>query len=113
MFAQFPSPHFCTAAISSISSASDHGFLFLRGGMLPLAGPFASNTSAGIAAGRACFGTATGTVMFVLCTEQVASEFSEGALDDRPLGIFIVNGASTIELVGRLDSLGKPEAIST
>lgn len=51
--------------------------------------------------------------MLVPCIEQVASEFSEGALGDRPLGIFIVNGASTIELVGRLDSLGKPEAIST
>jgi hypothetical protein len=43
----------------------------------------------------------------------VASEFSKGALDDGPLGIFIVNGASTVELFGRLESLGKPEAIST
>lgn len=51
--------------------------------------------------------------MFVPCIEQVASEFSEGALDDQPLGIFIVNGASTIELVGKLHSLGKPEAINT
>lgn len=51
--------------------------------------------------------------MFVPCIEQVASEFSRGALDDSPLGIFIVIGASTIELFGRLESLGTPEAIST
>jgi hypothetical protein len=81
--------------------------------MLPLADPFASNTSAGGAAGRGCFWTETGTVMFVPCIEEVASEFSKGALDDGPLGIFIVNGASTVELFGRLESLGKPEAIST
>ena len=44
----------------------------------------------------------------------MASEFSEGeALDEEPLGIFMVNGASTIELVGIIVSLGNPEAIST
>lgn len=52
-------------------------------------------------------------VMFIPCIEQVASGFSEGALDDGPLGIFIVNGASTNELFGRLESLGKAEAVST
>lgn len=50
--------------------------------------------------------------MFIPCIEQVASEFKE-ARDERPLGIFIVNGASTTELLGRLDSLGKLEPIST
>jgi hypothetical protein len=81
--------------------------------MFPLPDPFASNTSAGIAACSGCFRTETGTVMFVPCIEEVAFEFSEGALDDGPLGMFIVNGASTVELFGRLESLGKPEAIST
>lgn len=52
--------------------------------------------------------------MIIPCIEQVASEFSEGeALDEEPLGIFMVNGASTIELVGIIVSLGNPEAIST
>ena len=51
--------------------------------------------------------------MFVPCMEPESREYSEGALDDWPQGIFIVNGASTIELFGRLESLGKLEAIST
>lgn len=105
IFAQFPSPHFCTAAISSISSAADHGFRFFRTGWLPLVDPFASNPSD--------FWTETGIVMFVPWMEPESREFSEGCLEDWPTGIFIVNGASTIELFGRLESLGKPEAIST
>lgn len=48
-------------------------------------------------------------VMFVPRMELVDSEFS-GALDIWPLGILIVNGASTVEPVGSFDT---PDAIKT
>jgi hypothetical protein len=85
-----------------MSSASDKGFLFLLGGNVPLPDPFASYTSeAGqdITAGRDSFCTETGTLMF---TPRITSdcEFSDVALSDRPLGMFIVKGASTVVLFG-------------
>lgn len=114
MLAQFPSPHFWTAAISSLSSASDHGFLFLRGGRLPLAvEACASNPSiVGVIIWTDCFWTETGITMFVPWKEHADCDPSRGALDDRPVGILIVNGASIVELFGTF-SLGKLEAMST
>lgn len=114
---QFPTPYFSTAEISSKSSSSDHFFLFFRGAILLLAGLIESTPSTFAAAevvvaGRICFWTETGTVMFMPFAEAVGCEFSY-VLHDWPLGIFIINGASTVVPFRWLESLGKPEAIRT
>lgn len=113
MFAQFPSPHFWTAANSSMSSAADHGFLFLRGGKLPLPEPFVSNTSVEVATtGSGCLWTETGTVMLVPL-RLLDCGFSDEFLVGLPLGIFIVNGASMVNPFSKPESDVEPEAMST
>ena len=69
---------------------------------MPLRDPFASYISeAGqdVCAGRDSFCTETGTLMF---TPRITAgcEFSDVALSDRTLGMFIVKGASTVVLFG-------------
>lgn len=102
MFAQFPSPNFCTAAISSRSSDLDHGFLFFFWVKFP------SNPPADETVRDGCFWTEYGMV-----EQDGASELSERPFNDWPFGIFVVKEASTVELFVIANSLGKPEAIST
>lgn len=107
MFAQFPSPHFSTAAISSRSSALDHGFLFFFWGKFPSIPP------AEVAEDSGCFLTGAGRVISVPSSTEEACEFSAHPFCCWALGAFIDDGVSIVKLLGTAESVGKPDAIST
>lgn len=87
-----------------MSSSVDQAFLLRRGGKLTPNDPLLGLFSPQFREGNGCFGTDTGMLIFFPCIALKTSELSEGSGTALLFGILIVNGASMVELLGRLES---------